>query len=93
MEAKDRGIIMTIIYFTSKRSPMGGSASRSRGLGSSGSASHNSSFRNSWLRGRIGFTLVELLVVIAIIGILIALCCPPCRRRGKRHGGRNAPTA
>jgi prepilin-type N-terminal cleavage/methylation domain-containing protein/prepilin-type processing-associated H-X9-DG protein len=32
MEAKDRGIIMTIINFTSKRSPLDGSASQSRGL-------------------------------------------------------------
>ena len=39
---------------------------------------------------RRGFTLVELLVVIAIIGILIALCCRPFKRRGKRHAAVSA---
>ena len=35
---------------------------------------------------RAGFTLVELLVVIAIIGILVACCFLPCKRRARLHG-------
>ena len=38
------------------------------------------------------FSLVELLVVITIIGVLVRCCCPQCKRRGKRPGGRSAPT-
>jgi prepilin-type N-terminal cleavage/methylation domain-containing protein/prepilin-type processing-associated H-X9-DG protein len=71
MEAKTRGINMTIIYSASNRSRIGGSAGQGRRLNAGGSV------RRSPLPScRIGFTLVELLVVIAIIGILIALLLP-----------------
>jgi len=42
--------------------------------------------RSGTRRVRRGFTLIELLVVIAIIGILIALCCRPCKRLASSQG-------
>ena len=43
-------------------------------------------------RWRAAFTLVELLVVIAIIALLMGCCSRPCRRSGRRPGGRSAAT-